>query len=246
VRTTGSQPFTILAANDAWYAQWEIAPADAIGKTLDVIAGPRSSNARVGGAVDLARWCDIGNVVNYKFASAQPSLHRLAVGPVRASDGAIVAMLGVSLVLNDTVDTCSSSSLDASASDASLMLGLRRLALSPKPARDVRAPRACLFVEYLHTAGARRSLRAALVPVEFMRTERDDVHVARALPAGRRRLSGQFAPPLATAALAAYDSSESDDVGERESSPRTRRLSFNGTPDAPVLPRRGLTPSSGD
>lgn len=103
VRTSASKPYIIQAVDDPWCAVWELPRSEAVGKSLNALAGPRSSNARVGAALaaaaadePLETWVLIENVRNVSAVSQRELHHSLAIGPVRSADGSVCALLGVS------------------------------------------------------------------------------------------------------------------------------------------------------
>eukprot|EP00304_Pavlova_gyrans_P011374 CAMPEP_0206052016 /NCGR_PEP_ID=MMETSP1466-20131121/32809_1 /ASSEMBLY_ACC=CAM_ASM_001126 /TAXON_ID=44452 /ORGANISM="Pavlova gyrans, Strain CCMP608" /LENGTH=359 /DNA_ID=CAMNT_0053427157 /DNA_START=53 /DNA_END=1132 /DNA_ORIENTATION=- len=107
VLTSAQAPHVIQAVDDAWCQTWQLAPHEAIGKTLNVIAGPGSSNASVSerltaSASDgkiLDSWVDCGTVTNYAKRSLAPVHHHLAIGPARDASGKVCGLLGVSHVV---------------------------------------------------------------------------------------------------------------------------------------------------
>jgi hypothetical protein len=105
VRTTAQRPYTIMSCDSAWATTWCISPEQAVGKSLHVIAGPRSGNKRVREALssqgkDIHTWVDCGRIVNYT-SSATPVCHHLVVGPIYDSAGRVESLIGVSRILPD-------------------------------------------------------------------------------------------------------------------------------------------------
>lgn len=118
VLTSTSAPHVIRAVDDAWCRTWEVQPQDAAGKTLELIAGPRSSNGLVGSKLaahtppakaaasssarpaPLATWVDCGKAVNYTTRSCASVEHHLVIGPVLDEQGQVEALVGVSRILS--------------------------------------------------------------------------------------------------------------------------------------------------
>mmetsp|Transcript_426 Transcript_426/g.1107 ORF Transcript_426/g.1107 Transcript_426/m.1107 type:complete len:373 (-) Transcript_426:82-1200(-) len=123
VLTTPKAPHIIRAADDAWCQTWEILPHEAAGKTLGLIAGPRSSNPSVGarlaaatsnsggtaaasveqhtpGKAQLDSWVDCGKAVNYTTRTGTAIEHHLVIGPVHDARGDVNALVGVSRILS--------------------------------------------------------------------------------------------------------------------------------------------------
>lgn len=103
VMTTASKPYVILDADAPWCAVWELPRAQAVGKCLSAIAGPRTSNASVGSRLGSAttekaldEWQLIDDVVNQTVVSHRLVRHALAIGPVRGPDGSVRALIGIS------------------------------------------------------------------------------------------------------------------------------------------------------
>lgn len=149
VLTSAKAPYTIRAASNVWCRTWECDSEVAVGKTLDVIAGPRSSNDNVGArlaeasptpkaaaatAPPLGTWVDCGVVTNYTMRSVAPLEHHLVIGPLCEADGSVQALVGVSHVLGraDFADAAPASA------PAALVLGAGSTSASA-PAADAAA-----------------------------------------------------------------------------------------------------------
>jgi len=107
VLTSTEAPHVIRKVDHAWCQTWQLDEGEAVGKTLGVIAGPRSSNSHVGsrlstaagGVKTLSSWVDCGAVTNFTTRSSEEVRHHLVVGPVHDDAGDVVGLLGVSRIL---------------------------------------------------------------------------------------------------------------------------------------------------
>lgn len=110
VLTSPTAPYTIASSSDAWCELWGIHAQNAVGKTLDIISGPLSSNAEIGAELrrassedkrgvapaPLEAWTDCGVVTNHMAHSSTPIQHRLVIGPVYGEDESVRFLVGIS------------------------------------------------------------------------------------------------------------------------------------------------------
>jgi len=97
----------VQGVDDAWCTTWGLTREQAVGQTLCTIAGPHSSNTKVGalldeatrgGKVGLAAWLDCGEARNLSATKVYVR-HHLIIGPVRDSSGDVKSLVGVSRLL---------------------------------------------------------------------------------------------------------------------------------------------------